>query len=82
MVARPENYPCSSYRSNVMGVDDDLTQPHENFLELMPSTEERQHRYTAPFEDEMGRRELVQIRRGVDDMELLKIQSFCLKLPY
>ena len=80
MVARPEDYPWSSYRSNAMGVDDGLTQPHENFLALSSSTEERQQRYTALFEDEMGRRELVQIRRGVERCGAVGNPEFLLKV--
>jgi hypothetical protein len=36
-IARPRQYPCSSFAANALGLNDDLITPHESWLVLYPA---------------------------------------------
>lgn len=49
MVQAPGEYRWSSYRVNALGAEDELLTPHEEYLALGPTAEERQLAYRALF---------------------------------
>ncbi len=49
MVARPEDYPWSSYRHNALGAAEALLTPHETYSALGATAAERQAAYRALF---------------------------------
>lgn len=63
MVAHPANYPWSSYRSNALGINDHLTSPHDLYLAMGTSPEQRQRVYQSLFEDELKPSQIDNIRR-------------------
>ncbi|HKV97281.1 MAG TPA: transposase [Gammaproteobacteria bacterium] len=65
MVKAPEEYRWSSYRSNGLGQADGLLTPHELYLSLGRTAEERQYRYRELFRGALDTEQLDQIRAAV-----------------
>jgi len=62
MVDDPADYSWSSYTCNGLGVNTDLRTPHEEYLLLGKSEEERQVAYRGLFKDQVSNELLKQIR--------------------
>ena len=62
MVDAPGAYPWSSYRCNAEGIVDMLVQPHEEYLGLGSTTEQRCAAYRSMFLDAIGQDRLDEIR--------------------
>jgi putative transposase len=65
MVETPGTYPWSSYRFNAHGSSDALIQPHEDYLALGGTTEQRCAAYQALFLEAIGQDRLDEIRAYV-----------------
>ena len=65
MVETPGAYPWSSYRFNAQGYPDALIQPHEDYLALGDTTEQRCTAYQALFLEAIGQDRLDEIRAYV-----------------
>lgn len=62
MVNHASEYPWSSYRYNALGKEIQLITPHDEYLRLGKTTEDRQKTYRALFRGRMPERELTSIR--------------------
>jgi putative transposase len=62
LVARPEDYPWSSYRANALGATDALVTPHERYGALGAEAVTRQAAYRALFENALNESTLRSIR--------------------
>ena len=65
MVANPEDYVWSSYRSNAMAEDNPVISPHEVYLQLGASDSQRAQAYRASFSAKLGENTLKAIRNAV-----------------
>lgn len=66
MAAAPCDYPWSSYHCNAMGKPDDAVKPHQEYLSLGLSKEQRLLTYRDLFRAHLGERELAEIRNSAD----------------
>jgi len=66
MVAHPADYPWSSYRANAQGEEDALVMPHEVYLGLGNTAEDRQANYRDLFRSELAPGLVDQIRRATN----------------
>ena len=66
MVSDPADYFWSSYRSNAFGLESALCTPHEEYLKLGKSKEERLKRYRSLFQAHIEGNLLEQIRSSVN----------------
>jgi len=66
MVAHPADYPWSSYRANAQGEEDALVMPHEIYLGLGNTAEDRQANYRDLFRSELAPGLVGQIRRATN----------------
>jgi putative transposase len=64
MVAHPADYPWSSYRANAQGAEDVLVTPHEIYLALGSTAEQRQATYRDLFRSELEPGLVDQIRQA------------------
>ena len=62
MVSHPVEYPWSSYRFNGVGLLIELISPHEQYLNLGKSSEERQESYRCLFRGHIEEKTLQNIR--------------------
>ena len=62
----PGDYKWSSYHSNAKGVESTLLTPHEEYLDLGPTPEDRLSIYQSLFTDQLARDELSAIRESVN----------------
>ena len=62
MVSHPVEYPWSSYRFNGVGLLIELISPHEQYLNLGKSIEERQESYRCLFRGHIEEKTLQNIR--------------------
>ncbi len=65
MVARPADYPWSSYRANALGKTDRLLSPHPVFLALASEPAGRCRAYRALFRGQVDGRQLGGIRSAL-----------------
>ena len=66
MVQDPADYPWSSYRSNGLGIASKLITPHELYLRLGNSLEDRLENYRSLFRQNLGGKVLEAIRESVN----------------
>ena len=66
MVNDPSEYVWSSYRSNGLGVDSNLITPHEEYLALGKTTEERLENYRMLFRYHLDEKLITEIRKSVN----------------
>lgn len=66
MMDDPADYVWSSYRSNGLGVASKLVTPHEIYLALGETEEERLRNYRAMFQYQLPGNVLKEIRESVD----------------
>lgn len=66
MVDHPADYPWSSYRFNALGQENDLLTPHEEYLKLGQSDEQRQQVYRALFDNHVSEATLDEIRQATN----------------
>jgi putative transposase len=64
VVARPGQYPWSSFRANALGQDDPLLTPHAHYCALGRSAESRQAAYLALFHGQAQAAQLLRARRS------------------
>jgi putative transposase len=62
MVRRPQDYPWSSYSANALGATDAGITPHEEYLKLGISAEDRRRRYRSLFQGALDETLLEDIR--------------------
>jgi hypothetical protein len=66
MVKDPTDYVCSSYRCNAFGRSTKLWEPHEEYLSLASGEIERQARYRALFNRQIGAEVLADLRQSIN----------------
>ena len=66
MVEEPSEYSWSSYGCNALGVKTDLQMPHELYLKLGKTEEERLENYRSLFKSHIDVELLKEIREGVN----------------
>ncbi len=66
MVEHPSEYPWSSYRTNAMGLQDDLVSPHEEYQKLGTTLDKRLVAYRALFEAKIPERTMAEIRESTN----------------
>lgn len=76
MVEHPAEYAWSSYRFNGQGQGDSLLNPHENYLALGASSEERTRRYRDLFRAHMEPGLIDEIRHAVNGNYVLGDSRF------
>jgi putative transposase len=65
MVADPAEYRWSSFRANALGAHNELINPHDTWLALGKDDSSRRRAYLSLFEQDIGQREIDEIRFGV-----------------
>jgi putative transposase len=65
MVSEPGQYRWSSYRTNALGLPNDLVVPHSEWLELGPNDQVRRKAYRELFNEFMGQDEARVIRMAL-----------------
>lgn len=76
MVEHPGDYPWSSYRANAEGEIDPVLTPHDLYLSLGESAEERLASYRELFRHEFPPGEVDQIRQATNGNFTLGNQRF------
>jgi putative transposase len=76
MVVHPREYPWSSYRANGEGVADSLLTPHDEYLRLGRSNEERHHHYRELFKAHMDPERINEIRNATNGNYALGNERF------
>jgi len=76
MVARPEEYRWSSYRANGQGAVDRLITPHEEYLRLGRTDDERRGAYRALFKARLDSKRVEQIRHATNGNYALGNERF------
>jgi putative transposase len=76
MVSHPREYPWSSYRANGEDVADPLLTPHDEYLRLGRSGEERRHHYRELFKAHMDPERINEIRRATNGNYALGNERF------
>lgn len=71
LVSEPSTYRWSSYRANALGAEDSLLTPHELFVALGSTPEDRQSAYRALFRSEIDAGALTSIRFATNSGEHL-----------
>jgi putative transposase len=66
MVNHPADYPWSSFRYNAMGQPDTLITPHDCWLLLGETDEERMAAYRGLFKEKLNQLDIDSIRQSVD----------------
>ncbi len=76
IVTRPADYGWSSFRCNALGVESKLCTPHDLYLQLGTSPEERQRRYRDLFNESLSDSELQRIRAKLNSGKVLGDSRF------
>lgn len=76
LLLTPGDYPWSSYRANAQGEDNPVLTPHELFLRLGASAEERFASYRELFRNELAPGQVDQIRQATNGNFALGNQRF------
>ncbi len=66
MVEEPGEYSWSSYQCNGLGKESELQTPHQEYLALGKTGEERQSNYQGLFKAHVGTEMLEKIRKGIN----------------
>lgn len=66
MVSDPADYVWSSYQCNALGRRSEILSPHDAYLELGPTDEERQMAYRSLFQAELGEGMIKDIREATN----------------
>ncbi len=83
LVEHPEQYSWSSYGVNANGLSSlrgNMLTPHQVYLDLSNDVNKRLVLYRALFQDELDRRSLVQLRRGINKNRSVGSPEFLLKM--
>ena len=80
MVSHPVEYPWSSYRFNGVGLLIELISPHEQYLNLGKSIEERQESYRCLFRGHIEEKTLQNIREAANKGWVLGSDRFKLQI--
>ena len=76
MVAHPGEYPWSSYRSNALGVENELLVPHETYQSLGQTEQARQGAYRALFDTHIPPAAIEQIREMTNKAWVLGSEQY------
>lgn len=76
MVDHPSEYKWSSYACNAMGGVDSLIAPHELYLKLGSSDDERHNNYRELFDAHIDARALTEIREATNKSWVLGTDRF------
>ncbi|WP_214000019.1 transposase [Arsukibacterium sp.] len=76
MVPHPADYHWSSYHANARGVNINIISPHQVYLNLAETTEQRLENYQALFEQRLPDHELKKIRDAIKHNYPLANESF------
>jgi REP-associated tyrosine transposase len=76
MVEHAADYPWSSYRFNALGQEDTLVVPHDEYLKLANTVEERQCAYRALFKNYLNEKTLTAIRESTNKAWVLGSSHF------
>lgn len=76
MIPHPREYPWSSYRGNGKGFTDPLLTPHDEYLRLGRSNEERRHHYRELFKAHMDPERINEIRQATNGNYALGNERF------
>jgi len=76
MVAKPSDYPWSSYRCNAFGDKDTLVKPHDEYDRLGKDSEKRQKAYQQLFCQPLSERTLAEIRETTNKAWVLGSECF------
>ncbi len=76
MVDHPSAYPWSSYGYNALGKDDVLITPHEEYIRLGGTADDRQKSYRTLFKSRIPDRTLADIRESINKAWVLGSDYF------
>jgi putative transposase len=76
MAEHPADYPWSSYRFNALGQENELITPHEEYLKLGRSDEQRQQAYQSLFDNHVSEATLDEIRQATNKAWVLGSDYF------
>ena len=76
MTDHPSEYPWSSYRFNALGGEDEIVVPHDEYLSLGQTVEERQAAYRALFKSHISEKTLEEIRQATNKAWVLGSSYF------
>ncbi|GLQ88372.1 hypothetical protein GCM10007898_19410 [Dyella flagellata] len=76
LVADPEQYIWTSYHANALGALDSLIRPHQEYLALGSTPEERQASYRELFRQVIGDQRLKEIREHIELQRTLGTRQF------
>lgn len=76
MIAHPSEYPWSSYRRNALGHPNELLIPHQEYMRLGKSEEERQSAYRQLFKHRISESSLEEIREATNKAWVLGNDCF------
>lgn len=76
MVARPQDYAWSSYRSNAQGEVDPTLRAHSGYLALGADDVERQAAYRSLFDEMLSEPQIAEIRTYLQQQRALGSQRF------
>jgi putative transposase len=82
MVVHPREYPWSSYRANGEGAADSLLTPHDEYLRLGRSNEERHHHYRELFKAHMDPERINEIRNATNGNYALGNERFRIEIEH
>ena len=80
MARHPRDYPWSSFRVNAEGIASRLIQPHEEYLRLGATPDERQGAYRDLFGTELEAPELELIRARTNGGFVIGGEAFCRRI--
>lgn len=75
-VDAPDQYPWTSYHANASGVPDALVRPHQEYLALGATPEERQASYRGLFDQAIGDDRQQEIREHLQQQRALGTRRF------
>ena len=76
MVKHPVEYPWSSHGFNALGKEDNLLSPHEEYLRMGSTAEDRQQAYRLLFKARISEQTLVDIRESTNKAWVLGSDHF------
>jgi putative transposase len=76
MAEHPADYPWSSYGYNALGKDNALLTPHEEYLKLGDTSENRQQAYRALFDNHLSDETMAEIREATNKSWVLGNRYF------
>jgi len=76
MATHPADYSWSSYRCNAMGENNKMITPHEEYLALGKSAEQRQQAYRSLFDEQLNQTTIDEIRQATNKAWILGSSHF------